>query len=110
MRADTHVDAAWGNVTRADPDILRSSFSTKPANFYRLPAGPLDSPLAQQAATTDATKRKQLVDQTQQLIVRTAEKLFSRPRHAYTREMLATIPGGRYATAASEPLEAKEHA
>lgn len=65
-------DAAWSNVTRADPDILRSSFSTKLANFYRLPAGPLDIPLSQQAATTDATKRKQLVEQAQQLLVRNA--------------------------------------
>ncbi|MBD0418265.1 hypothetical protein H0H10_03620 [Streptomyces sp. TRM S81-3] len=36
-------DAAWGNITRADPDALRSSFSTRPANFYRVPAGSLDT-------------------------------------------------------------------
>jgi len=65
-------DAAWGNVTRADPDILRSSFSTQLANFYRVPAGPLDTPLTQQAATTDTTKRARLVEQAQQLIVRNA--------------------------------------
>ncbi|WOX15257.1 ABC transporter substrate-binding protein [Streptomyces sp. N50] len=65
-------DAAWGNVTRADPDILRSSFSTELANFYRVPVGPLDTPLTQQAATTDTTKRGQLVEQAQQLLVRNA--------------------------------------
>ena len=65
-------DAAWSNVTRADPDILRSSFSTKLANFYRVPVGPLDTPLTQQAATTDTTKRGQLVEQAQQLLVRNA--------------------------------------
>ncbi|MET8169496.1 ABC transporter substrate-binding protein [Streptomyces sp. NPDC005329] len=65
-------DAVWGNVTRADPDILRSSYSTQLANFYHLPATSLDSALTQQAATTDAAKRKQLVTQAQQLIVRNA--------------------------------------
>ncbi|MEU6228448.1 ABC transporter substrate-binding protein [Streptomyces sp. NPDC047042] len=65
-------DAAWGNITRADPDILRSSFSTKLANFYRVPAGDLDTALSAQAATTDTAKRKQLVGEAQQLIVRNA--------------------------------------
>lgn len=65
-------DASWGNITRADPDILRSSFSTQLANFYRVPAGDLDTVLSAQAATTDAVKRKELVGQAQQLIVRNA--------------------------------------
>jgi peptide/nickel transport system substrate-binding protein len=65
-------DAAWGNTTRADPDILRSSFSTKLANFYRIPVSPLDTSLAAQAATTDVAKRKQLVEKAQQLIVQNA--------------------------------------
>lgn len=65
-------DAAWGNITRADPDILRSSFSTKLANFYRVPAGDLDTALSAQAATTDPAKRKQLVSDAQQLIVQNA--------------------------------------
>ncbi|KRD23422.1 MULTISPECIES: ABC transporter substrate-binding protein [unclassified Streptomyces] len=65
-------DAAWSNITRADPDILRSSFSTKLANFYRVPAGSLDTALSAQAATADAAKRKQLVVQAQQLIVQNA--------------------------------------
>ncbi|MFD5815665.1 ABC transporter substrate-binding protein [Streptomyces sp. NPDC127038] len=65
-------DAVWGNVTRADPDILRSSFSTKLANFYRLPASSLDSALSEQAATVDGAKRRKLVTQAQQLIVQNA--------------------------------------
>ncbi|MGY4962106.1 ABC transporter substrate-binding protein [Streptomyces sp. 900105245] len=65
-------DAVWGNVTRADPDILRSSFSTKLANFYRLPASSLDSALSEQAATVEAAKRRQLVTQAQRLIVQNA--------------------------------------
>ncbi|MFJ8113552.1 ABC transporter substrate-binding protein [Streptomyces sp. NPDC096132] len=65
-------DVAWGNLTRADPDILRSQYSTGLANFYHLPASGLDTVLNQQAATTDAAKRKELVGQAQQLIVRNA--------------------------------------
>ncbi|MFE4965863.1 ABC transporter substrate-binding protein [Streptomyces sp. NPDC056660] len=65
-------DVVWGNTTRADPDILRSSFSTQLANFYHLPASSLDTTLSAQAATTDTAKRKQLVAQAQQLIVRNA--------------------------------------
>jgi peptide/nickel transport system substrate-binding protein len=65
-------DAVWGNVTRADPDILRSSFSTKLANFYHLPASSLDTALSEQAATVDAAKRKQLVTQAQQSLVQNA--------------------------------------
>ncbi|MFJ9760176.1 ABC transporter substrate-binding protein [Streptomyces sp. NPDC101149] len=65
-------DAVWGNVTRADPDILRSSFSTKLANFYHLPASSLDTALSAQAATVDAAKRRQLVTQAQQSLVQNA--------------------------------------
>ncbi|MGW4906262.1 ABC transporter substrate-binding protein [Streptomyces sp. NPDC004270] len=65
-------DVVWGNTTRADPDILRSSFSTQLANFYHLPASSLDTALSAQAATTDTAKRKQLVAEAQQLIVRNA--------------------------------------
>ncbi|MEU1518654.1 ABC transporter substrate-binding protein [Streptomyces sp. NPDC005811] len=65
-------DASWGNITRADPDILRSNFSTKLANFYRVPAGALDTALTAQAATADTAKRKQLVGEAQQLIVQNA--------------------------------------
>lgn len=65
-------DALWGNLTRADPDILRTLYSTGLANAYRLSASPLDSVLTRQAATTDTAKRKQLAGEAQQLIVRNA--------------------------------------
>ncbi|MCX4759430.1 ABC transporter substrate-binding protein [Streptomyces sp. NBC_01275] len=65
-------DALWGNLTRADPDILRTLYSTRLANAYHLPTSPLDSLLTEQAATTDTAKRKQLAVEAQQLIVRNA--------------------------------------
>ncbi len=61
-------DAFWGNLTRADPDILRTQYSTGLSNVYRLPAGELDQLLTQQAAEPDAGKRQQLVTKIQQQI------------------------------------------
>ncbi|MFJ8788717.1 ABC transporter substrate-binding protein [Streptomyces sp. NPDC102462] len=65
-------DVVWGNVTRSDPDILRNSFSTQLANVYHLPPSSLDAALSEQAATTDAAQRGQLVDEAQKLLVRNA--------------------------------------
>ncbi|MEV4599917.1 ABC transporter substrate-binding protein [Amycolatopsis sp. NPDC049253] len=65
-------DLLWGNLTRADPDILRGQYSTQLANVYRIPATGLDALLTQQAATTDSAQRKQVVAQAQQDVVRHA--------------------------------------
>ncbi|WP_244524408.1 ABC transporter substrate-binding protein [Trujillonella endophytica] len=65
-------DGAWGNVTRADPDILRGSYSTQLANLYRLPAGELDELLTAQAAAADPAERADLVAQAQELLVEEA--------------------------------------
>ncbi|ALL78712.1 ABC transporter substrate-binding protein [Pseudonocardia sp. EC080610-09] len=60
--------AAWGNLTRADPDILRSTYGTEGANRYRLPAGPLQAPLVEQASTVDPVRRADLAGQAQRLL------------------------------------------
>ncbi|RDG38790.1 ABC transporter substrate-binding protein [Streptomyces corynorhini] len=65
-------DGLWGNLTRADPDILRTQYSTALVNAYHLPKSPLDSLLTRQAATTDPAERTRLVGEAQQLIVRNA--------------------------------------
>jgi peptide/nickel transport system substrate-binding protein len=62
-------EAIWGNTTRADPDILRTSYSTEAANVYRLSPGPLDQVLAEQAAQPDPAKRGELVGQAQDLLL-----------------------------------------
>ncbi|MDL4816490.1 ABC transporter substrate-binding protein [Actinomadura opuntiae] len=67
-------DLLWGNVTRADPDILRSSFSTRLANLYKVPATGLDGLLDGQAAASDQAERWELVAKAQRDIV----------QHAYT--------------------------
>jgi peptide/nickel transport system substrate-binding protein len=68
--------ASWGNLTRADPDILRSQYSTAGNNFYRLPPGPLDGLLAEQAAQPDEAARAATVAQAQQLL---AENYYTAP-------------------------------
>jgi peptide/nickel transport system substrate-binding protein len=65
-------EVVWGNTTRADPDILRTSFSTRLNNSYKLPTSSLDTALSEQAATTDTAKRRQLVEEAQKLIVQNA--------------------------------------
>jgi peptide/nickel transport system substrate-binding protein len=62
-------DVLWGNLTRADPDILRTSYSTTLANPYRLAPSPLDDLLAQQAAAADPVTRSDLVAQAQRQLV-----------------------------------------
>lgn len=62
--------AAWFNVSRADPDILRAQFASAGSNVFRFPAGtPVDGLLATQAGTLDAAQRTQIVAQAQQQLV-----------------------------------------
>jgi peptide/nickel transport system substrate-binding protein len=67
-------DALWGgDLTRADPDGLRTLYSTRLVNSYRLPDGTgLDSLLDRQAATLDPDDRDGFVSRAQELIVRQA--------------------------------------
>ncbi|MFF7333320.1 ABC transporter substrate-binding protein [Streptomyces sp. NPDC008150] len=65
-------DLSWGNVTRADPDILRGQFSTSLTNFYRLPKSPLDTTLSEQAGAADTAKRSQLVADAQKELIENA--------------------------------------
>jgi peptide/nickel transport system substrate-binding protein len=65
-------DLLWGNVTRADPDILRTWFSTRLANIYKLPKTELDTYLDDEAAAADPAKRRAVVTQAQQEVARHA--------------------------------------
>ena len=58
--------AIWGNLTRADPDILRSQFSVAGVNYYRVPPSPLEPLLVGQAGEPDPAKRTQIVARAQQ--------------------------------------------
>jgi peptide/nickel transport system substrate-binding protein len=60
---------SWGNLTRADPDVLRTIFSVAGQNVNHRSASDVDRVLAQQAATTDATERQKLVTQAVQELI-----------------------------------------
>lgn len=62
-------DTLWGNLTRADPDILRTLYSTKSANPYRFAPGPLDDLLDRQAAAADPAVRTSTVADAQEALV-----------------------------------------
>ena len=63
-------DFGYGNLTRADPDVLRTVFSARGTqnNNHREPSE-VDDVLDAQAATTDSAARQKLVDQAQQLLI-----------------------------------------
>jgi peptide/nickel transport system substrate-binding protein len=69
LQTTGEFSALWGNLTRADPDILRGSFSVAGANVYRIPQSPLEALLQAQAAEPDAAKRSAIVGQVQQEIL-----------------------------------------
>ncbi|WP_116950905.1 ABC transporter substrate-binding protein [Jiangella endophytica] len=63
-------DTFYYNTTRADPDILRTAFSSTTTNRNRFPGPtPLDPVLERQAATLDAAERDQLVATAQESIL-----------------------------------------
>ncbi|GAA1150477.1 ABC transporter substrate-binding protein [Ornithinicoccus hortensis] len=67
--AEGNFDANWGNITRADADILRGSFHTGLANSYRLEPSDLDDVLEAQAGAADPAERAELAARAQAQIV-----------------------------------------
>ncbi|WP_208378857.1 ABC transporter substrate-binding protein [Cumulibacter soli] len=67
--AEGDFDIWWYNVTRADPDILRSTYSTSLSNRYSLPPSELDEVLDAQGAVADPQQRAEYAADAQQLIV-----------------------------------------
>ena len=67
--AEGNYDTNWGNLTRADADILRGSFHTGLANNYRLEPSDLDDLLEAQAGAADPAERAELAARAQEQIV-----------------------------------------
>ncbi|MFE4498704.1 ABC transporter substrate-binding protein [Rhodococcus sp. NPDC056743] len=63
-------DAVYYNATRADADILRTTFGVEGRNLNKRAADPeLDKVLTEQLATTDSAARGELVSEAQELII-----------------------------------------
>ena len=62
-------DYLWSNLTRVDPDVLRTIFSTKAANRTHIADVDLDALLDKQAATSDVSIRNPLLAQVQQRVI-----------------------------------------
>lgn len=63
-------DSTYGNSTRADGDILRTSYALEGRNNNRRgPIPALDEALAQQLATTDPEQRKEILADAQELVL-----------------------------------------
>jgi peptide/nickel transport system substrate-binding protein len=73
LLASGDFDALWGgDLSRADPDGLRTLYATSLGNAYRLPPSKLDTLLADQAAATDQATRQRLVQDAQRLVIENA--------------------------------------
>lgn len=68
-------DLVWGNLSRADGDVLRTSFSTAATNYYRIDDPELEDLLQQQLAAGDPAARNELLAQIQARIVEQAHQV-----------------------------------
>ncbi|MBN9178426.1 MAG: ABC transporter substrate-binding protein [Microbacterium sp.] len=64
-------DFSYGNLTRADPDVLRTVFSSQGTNNVtkRTAIDPIDELLASQASITDRAERQKVVDEAAKLLI-----------------------------------------
>ncbi|WP_336633215.1 MULTISPECIES: ABC transporter substrate-binding protein [unclassified Microbacterium] len=70
-QANGDYDFSYGNLTRADPDVLRTIFSSQGTNnsTRRTAVEPIDELLAEQASITDRAARQKVVDEAATLLV-----------------------------------------
>lgn len=81
LQKSGEFDLGWGNQSRADGDVLRSTFSSAGTNYYRVDDPTLEALLQQQAATGDQTARNAVLAQAQ---ARIASQFYHVPVHELT--------------------------
>ncbi|RCG30834.1 ABC transporter substrate-binding protein [Sphaerisporangium album] len=68
-------DLAWGNLSRADGDVLRTNYSTAGNNYYRIDDAGLEDALRGQQSTADGAERAGHIQRAQKLIVEKAHSI-----------------------------------
>ncbi|KNH22564.1 peptide ABC transporter [Arthrobacter sp. ZBG10] len=76
-QADKTYDFSYGNLTRSDPDVLRTVFSSATARggSNLREQLPVDDTLGEQAAALDQAARQKLVDQAQETLIKDAHSI-----------------------------------
>lgn len=69
-------DLVWSNLSRADGDVLRTSFSTTGNDWYKIDDADLEAALAGQLSTADQAARNRYLATAQQILV---EKAYNIP-------------------------------
>ena len=62
-------DLVWGNLSRADGDVLRTQYSVAATNFYRIDDPTLEALLQEQLAAGDPAARDAVLAQAQERLV-----------------------------------------
>jgi peptide/nickel transport system substrate-binding protein len=76
-QANKDYDFSYGNLTRSDPDVLRTVFASNTARggSNLREALPVDTILADQAAALDKDARQKLVDEAQEALIKDAHSI-----------------------------------
>ena len=76
-QADKTYDFSYGNLTRSDPDVLRTVFASTTARggSNLREKLPVDDVLGEQAAALDKGARQKLVDEAQEILIKDAHSI-----------------------------------
>jgi peptide/nickel transport system substrate-binding protein len=76
-QANKDYDFSYGNLTRSDPDVLRTVFASNTARGGSNLRGalPVDTVLGDQAAALDKDARQKLVDEAQEALIKDAHSI-----------------------------------
>ena len=85
---DGKYDLTWGNLSRADGDVLRVQYSTKATNYAKIDDPALEEALQAQQATADPAKRAAFQATAQKILI---DKYYVIPVHELTT-VLGTAP------------------